>query len=152
MQRVAATALLIALFALPAPPVPTQEASGEGAADTGSTSASQVTGAESDNTLGLVLAGGGALGFGHVGVLLVLEQYGLSPEVVVGTSMGGIVGALYSAGYSSREILALAESIDWSGIFFDEINRRQTTFDDRRADRLFRGRLTFEDGELQLLG
>ena len=154
MRRVAATALLIALFAFPVPPVFTQEAAaGESAIDSpDSPDSSAITRDESDDTLGLVLAGGGALGFAHVGVLLVLEQYGLSPEVVVGTSMGGIVGALYSAGYSSREILALAESIDWSGIFFDEINRRQTTFDDRRADRLYRGRLTFEDGELQLVG
>jgi NTE family protein len=108
--------------------------------------------ADSGDTLGLVLAGGGALGFAHVGVLLVLEEYGLSPEVVVGTSMGGIVGSLYAVGYSAREILALTESIDWNGIFFDEVNRRRATFDDRRADRLSRGRLSFSDGELQLLG
>ncbi|MFW5827892.1 MAG: patatin-like phospholipase family protein, partial [Alkalispirochaeta sp.] len=107
---------------------------------------------DSDSTLGLVLAGGGALGFAHVGALLVLEEYGISPEIVVGTSMGGIAGALYAAGYSAREILALTESIDWNGIFFDEINRRQATFDDRRTDRLSRGRLSFSDGRLQIRG
>ncbi|MEX2442718.1 MAG: patatin-like phospholipase family protein [Alkalispirochaeta sp.] len=106
---------------------------------------------DSDNTLGLVLAGGGALGFAHVGVLLVLEEYGISPEIVVGTSMGGIAGALYAAGYTPRQILAITESIDWNGIFFDEVNRRQASFDERRADRLSRGRLSFTDGRLQLL-
>lgn len=122
---------------VPPPATPAQETDAESA---------------SPGTLGLVLAGGGALGFAHVGVLMVLEEHGISPEVVVGTSMGGIVGSLYAAGYSAREIFALTQSIDWNGIFFDEINRRQSTFDDRRADRLSRGRLSFSNGQLQLLG
>lgn len=56
----------------------------------------------------LVLSGGGALGFAHVGVIKVLEKYNIPIDIVVGTSMGGIVGAAYSAGVSSDEMYEFA--------------------------------------------
>ena len=65
----------------------------------------------------LVLSGGVARGFGHVGAIRALEDEGLRPDLVVGSSMGGLVGALYACGYSSREIQTIARNIDWSGIF-----------------------------------
>jgi predicted acylesterase/phospholipase RssA len=65
----------------------------------------------------LVLSGGVARGFGHVGAIRALEDEGLRPDLVVGSSMGGLVAALYASGYSSREIQAIAREIDWSGIF-----------------------------------
>jgi len=65
----------------------------------------------------LVLSGGVARGFGHVGAIRALEDEGLRPDLVVGSSMGGLVGALYACGYSSREIEAIARGIDWSAIF-----------------------------------
>ena len=107
---------------------------------------------DTDRSLGLALAGGGALGFAHLGVLLVLEEYGISPEIVVGTSMGSIVGALYSVGYTPQEILAIVESVDWSSIFTDTVSRRELAFEQRRSSRLYRASLAFEDGELLLLG
>ncbi|KAA9333137.1 patatin-like phospholipase family protein [Hymenobacter busanensis] len=54
--------------------------------------------------VGLVLSGGGAKGLAHVGVLKVLEKNGIPVDYIVGTSMGSVVGALYSAGYSPNEI------------------------------------------------
>ncbi len=54
--------------------------------------------------IGLTLSGGGARGFAHVGVLKALEENNLEPNVVSGTSMGAIIGALIAAGYSSAEI------------------------------------------------
>jgi predicted acylesterase/phospholipase RssA len=65
----------------------------------------------------LVLSGGVARGFGHVGAIRALEEEGLRPDLVVGSSMGGLIGALYASGYSSHEIQAIARDIDWSGIF-----------------------------------
>ena len=48
--------------------------------------------------IGLALSGGGAKGFAHCGALQALEEFGLKPEVIAGTSAGAIVGALYAAG------------------------------------------------------
>lgn len=58
---------------------------------------------------GLVLSGGGALGFAHLGVIQVLEEAGIVPQHVAGTSMGAIVGALYAAGYTVEEMLGIIE-------------------------------------------
>lgn len=102
------------------------------------------------SSLGIALAGGGALGFAHIGVLQVLEEHGLSPEIVVGTSIGSIVGALYAAGYSPEEIIAITESVDWNAILLDERERSQLNYQERTFDRLYRGRLTFSEGALYL--
>ena len=54
--------------------------------------------------LGLALSGGGAKGFAHCGALLALEEFGLKPDIIAGTSAGAIVGALYAAGNNPIEI------------------------------------------------
>src|SRR6266545_1459045 len=61
--------------------------------------------------LGLVLAGGGAKGFAHIGVLRALDSLGVRPDLVVGTSIGAVVGALYASGLSGREIDSLTRSL-----------------------------------------
>ena len=55
----------------------------------------------------LVLSGGGAKGLAHIGVLEVMDSLGIRPNLVVGTSMGAIVGALYASGYSGKQIDSL---------------------------------------------
>lgn len=60
-----------------------------------------------NEVLGLCLSGGGALGFAHIGVIQALEDHGIFPEQIVGTSMGAIVGTLYAAGYSPAEMLQM---------------------------------------------
>lgn len=61
----------------------------------------------------LVLSGGSARGFAHLGVLRVLEREGLRPDLVVGTSAGAIVGALYASGRSVADIEAILSRINW---------------------------------------
>lgn len=63
-----------------------------------------------NNTLGICMSGGGALGFAHIGVLQSLEDHGIFPQYIVGSSMGAIVGALYAAGYSPTEMLLLIKN------------------------------------------
>ena len=54
--------------------------------------------------IGLVLSGGGAKGFAHVGVLKVLEQAGIKIDYIGGTSMGAVVGGLYASGYNAAQL------------------------------------------------
>ena len=62
----------------------------------------------STQEFGLVLSGGGALGLAHIGAIKALEEYGIEPKYVAGTSMGAIIGVMYAAGYSADEITTLA--------------------------------------------
>ena len=65
----------------------------------------------------LVLSGGGAKGFAHVGVIRVLEEAGIPIDLVIGASMGGIVAALYAAGYSPGDMEQMSELTDWRALF-----------------------------------
>ena len=73
--------------------------------------------------VGLVLSGGGARGIAHVGVFQALEKYNIPIDMIIGTSMGSIVGGFYAAGYSADELEGLAKSIDWNDLFRDETDR-----------------------------
>ena len=64
--------------------------------------------------IGLALGGGAARGFAHIGVIQVLEENGMRPDFVVGTSAGSLVAALYASGKNGTELGALAESMDES--------------------------------------
>lgn len=72
----------------------------------------------------LVLSGGGARGFAHIGALKACEEAGFEPDLIVGSSMGAVIGGLYSAGYSAADIERVAVSTDWSGLFLDRPSRR----------------------------
>jgi NTE family protein len=65
----------------------------------------------------LVLSGGGAKGLAHIGVLRVLDSLGIRPDLVVGTSMGAMVGGMYASGYTAREIDSLARALPIGGLF-----------------------------------
>jgi NTE family protein len=63
--------------------------------------------------LGLVLSGGGARGFAHIGVLKVLEREGVRFDVIAGTSMGAILGAFYANGRRADDLYRLADTTSW---------------------------------------
>ncbi len=73
--------------------------------------------------IALVLSGGGSRGISHIGVLKVLDSLGIVPDLIVGTSIGGVVGGLYAAGYTPSEIENITKSIAWSDIFSDSPQR-----------------------------
>jgi len=87
------------------------------------------TNAESKSTrserpkIGLVLSGGGARGFAHIGILKMLDSLHIPIDCITGTSMGGIMGALYAIGYSGRELEAMALRTDWLETFTDKPSR-----------------------------
>lgn len=74
-------------------------------------------------TVALVLAGGGAKGAAHVGVIRYLESKGIPVDMVMGTSMGGLVGGLYALGYDSAHLDSLIRSIDWDLALSDKVPR-----------------------------
>lgn len=83
----------------------------------------------------LVLSGGGARGFSHVGVIRELERLGVKIDIVAGTSMGAMVGGGYASGYSVEQMQDIILGVDWKEMFAlrpdrDEINwrRRQDDF------------------------
>lgn len=65
----------------------------------------------------LVLSGGGAKGMAHIGVIRALDSAGIRPDLVVGTSMGAIIGGLYASGYSGAEIDSIAAALDPATLF-----------------------------------
>jgi len=67
--------------------------------------------------LGIALAGGGARGIAHIGVLKALEEYGISPQYISGASAGSIIGALYAAGKTPDEMLTIAKETSLFKVF-----------------------------------
>jgi NTE family protein len=82
--------------------------------------------------IGLVLSGGSAKGFAHIGVIAALERAGVPIHVVTGTSMGAVLGGFYSIGYTPRELREIAASQDWPALLGDR-GDRQLLVPDRRV-------------------
>ena len=70
----------------------------------------------------LVLSGGGAKGIAHIPVLEALDSLGIVPDLVIGTSMGSIVGGLYAIGYSGDTIARIAHGANWTELLGGDIN------------------------------
>ena len=91
--------------------------------------------------VGLTLSGGGAKGVIHIGVLKVLERAGIPVDIVTGTSMGGLIGGLYSMGYTPMQIDSIVRSQDWMFLLSDqEYTERQTLGDREMRNTYFFGR------------
>jgi NTE family protein len=93
--------------------------------------------------IGLALSGGGARGLAQIGVLKVLERENIPIDFIAGTSMGGILGGLYAAGYSADELERIAKDIDWNDLLTDTPPRLSLLLSQReeKAGSLFQFRL-----------
>jgi len=87
--------------------------------------------------IGLVLSGGGARGFAHVGVLRALEEMRVPIHRLTGTSMGSVVGGLYSSGLNIAELEHLVLETDWDAIFKDDPARVDRPFRRKQDDRAY---------------
>ncbi|HEX7871190.1 MAG TPA: patatin-like phospholipase family protein [Chryseobacterium sp.] len=85
--------------------------------------------------IGLSLAGGGAKGFSHVGVLKVLDSLGVKVDYISGTSMGAIVGGLYASGYSGKEIEKIVMDTDFYSLIRDPKSRKESSFFNKSVDK-----------------
>ncbi len=142
----ACACVLIVMGALPAAS-PAQSA-GAPAAPTSSAepprqASSEAPAASRRPRIGLVLSGGGARGFAHIGVLRVLEELRVPIDIVVGTSMGSVVGGAYAAGRTPAELERFAAGTDWAAVLADRPPRRDSDFRTREAEFDLPSRLEF---------
>ena len=87
--------------------------------------------------IGLVLSGGGAKGFAHIGVLKVIEQAGIKIDYIGGTSMGAVVGGLYASGYNASQIDSIFTKTNFDELINDYIPRASKNFYGKKNDELY---------------
>ena len=93
--------------------------------------------------IALVLSGGGARGFAHIGVLRALREMRIPVDVVVGTSMGSVIGGAYAAGASVADLERMARQTDWDRVVADRPAREDLEFRRREEDVLLPSRIEF---------
>ncbi len=94
--------------------------------------------------IGLVLSGGGAKGFAHIGVLKVLEEAGVKIDYIGGTSMGAVIGGLYASGYSATQIDSIFRVTNFDELLQDYIPRSSKSFYEKQNDELYAISLPFK--------
>ncbi|WP_373948786.1 patatin-like phospholipase family protein [Vibrio pomeroyi] len=85
-------------------------------------------------TVAVVLAGGGAKGAAHIGVLKALEEMQIPVDYITGTSMGAYVGGLYATGMSADEIESFIYTVDWNRGYRDRVNRSDRRVRDKEYE------------------
>lgn len=102
-------------------------------------------------TVALVLGGGGARGLAHVGVLRYLKEQNIPVDLVVGTSMGGLMGSLFALGYPMDQIEDIVKEMDWEVMLSDKIPDKFISYRDREYREKYRLRIPFDinDGKFQ---
>ena len=85
----------------------------------------------------VVLSGGGAKGMAHIGVLKVLEKANIPVDIVTGTSMGSIIGGLYSIGYNAHSLDSMVRVQDWSYVITDKEDLRHQSLSDREKQNTY---------------
>ena len=86
-----------------------------------------------DAKVGLVLSGGGAKGLAHIGAIKAIEEAGVRVDYIGGTSMGAIVGALYAAGYSPKQLDSIFQETDFDVLLQDRIPRSAMSFYEKNS-------------------
>lgn len=101
-------------------------------------------------TVGVVLSGGGAKGFAHVGILKALEKAGVQIDYIAGTSMGAIIGGLYASGYTADQIERIILETDFSSLLQDKTPRRSKTLFEKKSGEDFALVLPINKGRVGL--
>ena len=83
-------------------------------------------------SVGLVLSGGGARGYAHIGVLKVLDSLGVKVDYIVGSSMGAIVGGLYASGYTGHQLDSIVQNFDLFNLINNPVSRRSKPFFEKK--------------------
>ena len=88
--------------------------------------------AQQRKSVAVVLSGGGAKGVAHIGALKVIEEAGIPIDYIVGTSMGSIIGGLYSIGYTPCQLDSMVNHQNWSFLLSDRISWEDQTMTERK--------------------
>ena len=99
--------------------------------------------------VGLVLSGGGAKGMAHIGAIKIIEEAGIPIDYVVGTSMGSIIGGLYSIGYTPEQMDSMVRKQDWGFLLSDQILRKDMNMQEREADEKYVISVPFNKSAIQ---
>ena len=100
--------------------------------------------------VGVVLSGGGAKGFAHIGALKVIEEAGIPIDYIAGTSMGSIIGGLYAVGYDPDMMQKLCTEQDWNLIIKDQIPRKFIPLEKRINERHYLFTMPYKNGSLKV--
>ncbi len=100
--------------------------------------------------IGLALSGGGARGFAHIGILKTIDSLGLPVDYIAGTSMGGLIGALYAIGYSGAELERIALETNWNQLFSDQLPRNILPYPEKKETDKYQLVLGLKNREIQL--
>ncbi len=100
--------------------------------------------------VGVVLSGGGAKGFAHIGALRVIEEAGIPIDYIAGTSMGSIIGGLYAVGYDPDMMQKLCTEQNWDMIIKDQIPRKFIPLEKRIHERHYLLMLPYKNGKLKI--
>lgn len=100
--------------------------------------------------VGVVLSGGGAKGFAHIGALRVIEEAGIPIDYIAGTSMGSIIGGLYAVGYDPDTMEKLCTEQDWDVIIKDQIPRKFIPLEKRIHERHYLITMPCKKGKLKI--
>jgi NTE family protein len=84
--------------------------------------------------VGIVLSGGGAKGFAHVGMLKIIDSLGIPIDFVGGTSMGSVVGSMYALGYSPDQIEQIVQDVDWDELMSNPSPRKYQSYLNKQTD------------------
>src|SRR5690606_38680671 len=103
-----------------------------------------------DPKVGLVLSGGGAKGLAHIGALKAIEEAGIRVDYIGGTSMGAIVGSLYAAGYSAKQLDSIFRITNFDVLLQDHIPRSSMSFYEKRNYETYIGALPFDNFKVSL--
>ncbi len=81
--------------------------------------------------IGVTLSGGGAKGLAHIGILKAIDSAGLKVDYITGTSMGAVIGSLYSIGYSADTLAKIARTIDWDQLLSNQSGLRSLFMEEK---------------------
>ena len=95
----------------------------------------------------MVLSGGGAKGIAHIPLLQALDSLGIVPDMIIGTSMGSVVGGLYAVGYSGDTIAEIAHNADWAELLGGDISLKDVTMEEKSEFKTYLAELDLIQGK-----